>query len=254
MRTRQTSHSVRYLIAPLLVLGLLALGATAPASAGSSIVGQTANAGVRLDGVQVPSGTTLISPAVVRTGDSAAIIHLRNGSVVAVLPGSIAHFEADGDGRVVLAVEAGEVAYADSLGEVVNLGEGSEAVWAFQDSQIGEGAAAAEGQERLCELKDSTPAKFQLCTLTNPDSSECSWTVLMVPVNEVPTYLDISAVYAGKDRNELGLSNNCRPEPIAGGLSTGAKVGIGIGAAVLAAVFIDEIDDDDKPPASPITP
>jgi len=136
---------------------------------------------------------------------------------------------------------------------VVNLGEGGEAMWAFQEGQIGEGAAAAEGQERLCELKDSTPAKFQLCTLTNPGSSECSWTLLMVPVSEVPTYLDISAVYAGEDRNDLGLSENCRPEPIAG-MSTAAKVGIGIGAAVLAAGIIEEIDDEDKPPASPITP
>jgi hypothetical protein len=248
-----TSRAPGLSIAPLLVMGLLALGAAAPASAGSSIVGQTANAGVRLDGVQVPSGTTLISPAVVRTGDSAAIIHLRNGSVVAVLPRSIAHFEADGSGMVMLAVEAGEVAYADLLGEVVNLCECGEAMWAFQEGQIGEGAATAEGQERLCELKDSTPAKFQLCTLTNPDSAECSWTLLMVPVSEGPTYLDISAVYAGEDRNDLGLSENCRPEPIAG-MSTLAKVGIGIGAAVLAAVIIEEIDDEDKPPASPITP
>ena len=49
-------------------------------------VGQTASADTRVDGIQVPSGTTLISPAVVEAGASGAVIHLRHGEVIAMAP------------------------------------------------------------------------------------------------------------------------------------------------------------------------
>ncbi len=42
------------------------------------------------------------------------------------------------------------------------------------------------------------------------------------------------------------------PSAGGGGLSTGAKIGIGIGAAAGAAVLINELDDDDEPAASPV--
>lgn len=247
----------------VLLIALL-VPASGPATAGpdvavdpgvAPIVGQVVSAEAWLDGVAVPSGTTMLSPAEVRTGANPAILHLADGSVMALLPESAAELVVTASGRLELTVAAGTVAYADEGGQVVELGVPARAVWAFRraavDDQIGEGASTAEDEERLCELVDWTPAKYQLCTVTDPDHSSCAWELLVVPASEAPELVGTRAVYAGTDRNDLGLDENCKEE--VAGLPLPAKIGIGIGAAALGAYVIDEIDDEEGP-ASPVTP
>ncbi|MGB5753511.1 MAG: hypothetical protein WBN87_11670, partial [Thermoanaerobaculia bacterium] len=122
-------------------------------------VGQTASADARVDGIRVPSGTTLISPAVVETGDEAAILHLSNGEVVAVAPHSTAVL-ASVDSGIQLAVERGNVAYTNNDGASETLST-TEAILVAQQGQIQAGGRIApedddaeEAEERLCELQD----------------------------------------------------------------------------------------------------
>lgn len=247
------------LLTAVLVAGVLVMASLPAAAApdvGAGVVGQVVSAKAYLDGVEVPSGTTLLSPAVVRTGTAPAILHLADGSVVALLAGSTARFELTPAGRLELVVEAGRVAYADERGEVVELAEPARAVWAFAgaallgpEGQIGEGAATSEDEERLCDLIDWTAAKYQLCTVTDPDDSSCAWELLVVPASEAPELVGVSAVYAGTDRNDLGLDEDCK-ERVGAWLPLAAKVGIGIGAAALGACIAAEIDEEEKP-ASP---
>ena len=80
-------------------------------------VGQTASPEARVDGIWVPSGTALLSPATVETGDAPAVVHLSTGEVVAVAPRSSAIL-ASVDGGVRLAVQRGRIAYTSETGEV----------------------------------------------------------------------------------------------------------------------------------------
>ena len=241
------------LFIPLFILLVLAAG---PAGA-ASVVGRTVSAGARLDGVAVPSGTTLLSPAVVQAGSAPAILHLRNGSVVAVAPQSVVRFEVGDDGRLRMSVEAGQVAYADPVGEVVELAEHDAAIWSAgsrasrqAEAQIGEGAPATEEQVRLCELIDWTEEKWELCTRTDRDASSCDRRLLIVPESEALPLVGTKAVYAG-EKNDLGLDVQCRSKKA--GVGLGTKIGFGIGAG-LGAWLIDEVESDDEPPASPVTP
>jgi hypothetical protein len=212
-------------------------------------VGQTASADARVDGIRVPSGTTLISPAVVETGDSGAVLHLSNGEVVAVAPQSTA-VVASVDGGVQLAVQKGNVAYTDKAGEVATLST-TETMLVSQEGEIQEGArmdTAGGENERLCELQDWTSALWQTCRITDPKDKDCEWDYLEVPMSEVPQYLDRTALLACKDRNDLDLDCDCKNPK--GAFAWWIPVAAIAGGAVLYTI----IEEDDEDPASPSQP
>ena len=212
-------------------------------------IGQTATAGAKVDGVRVPSGTTLLSPARVETGSSPAIVHLSNGRVLAFSEKTDAVVESIG-GDVRLDVRSGNVAYSDGSGEVAFL-SASNSLLLDQEGQIQEGArvseaASAENTERLCELQDWTAELWQACTGPNRKEADCAWELLEVATSVAPTYVGKTAYLACKDRNPLDLTCDCRPPA-----AIWWKVGAGVGAA--AGLYL-LIDDDDEKSASPTTP
>ncbi len=235
------------LLGPFLVVaGVLALCASPGVAA--IAIGQTATAGAKVDGVQVPSGTTLLSPARVETGTSPAVVHLSNGRVLAFSEETDAMVESVG-GDVRLDVRSGSVAYTDGSGEVAFL-TASNSVQLDQEGQIQEGARvsepASEDSERLCQLQNWTAELWQACTGPNRKDADCAWELLEVAASLAPTYIGKTAYFACKDRNPLDLSCDCKPAVIAWW-----KVGAGVGAA--AGLYL-LIDDDDETPASPTTP
>ena len=212
-------------------------------------VGQTATVGAKVDGLRVPSGTTLLSPALIETGDTPAVVHLSSGQVLALAQQTSA-VVSDVDGGLQVQVQAGNVAYSDQSGEVTLLAENSTTML-NQEGQIQEGervstAGAAEGDESLCQLQNWSQAQWQKCTVTDPKSGDCDWTLLEVPMSEVPQYLDINSYLSCKDRNPLGLNCECGIKVIPWWI-------VGAGAAAAAGLIII-IDDDDPKPASPTTP
>ena len=211
-------------------------------------VGQTASADARVDGIRVPSGTTLISPAVVETGDSVAVLHLSNGEVVAVAPQSTA-VVASVDGGVQLAVQKGNVAYTDGAGAMATLSR-TETVLVSQEGQIQEGAriGADDEEEDLCELQEWTAPLWQTCRFDDPDDNDCDWDLLEVPMSEVPQYLDKTAVLACDDRNDLDLDCDCKKRK--GAFWWWIPLAAVAGGAVLYTV----IEEDDEEPASPSQP
>lgn len=211
-------------------------------------VGQTASADTRVDGIQVPSGTTLISPATVEAGDSGAVIHLNNGKVVAIAPQSTA-VVASVDNGVQLAVQKGNVAYTNNAGAMETLST-TETMLVSQEGQIQQGARIGEDdeEEELCELQDWTAILWQKCRYDDPDDDDCDWELLEIPMSEVPQYLDKTAVLACKDRNDLELDCNCKDR--GGAFAWWIPVAAVVGGVVLYEI----IDDDDEESASPSTP
>ena len=129
-------------------------------------VGQTASADTRVDGIRVPSGTTLLSPAVVESGDGGAVIHLSHGEVIAMAPQTIA-VVARAENGIRLAVQQGNVAYTDNAGAVATLSS-TETVLVSQEGAIqqGERINSEEGEERLCELDDWSEDRWMDCRYT----------------------------------------------------------------------------------------
>jgi len=211
-------------------------------------VGQTASARVTVDGTRVPSGTTLISPAVVETGDSGAVVHLNNGEVVAIAPQTTAVVASVGNG-VRLAVQKGNVAYTNNAGVMETLSS-TETLLVSQEGQIqqGERIYDEDEEERLCELHDWTAVWWQTCRHDDPDDDDCEWSLLKIPEPEVPRYLEKTALLACDDRNDLDLDCDCRK--LAGFFVWWVPVAAVAGGAVLYNV----ITEDDEKPASPSQP
>jgi hypothetical protein len=100
-------------------IALLALTAGAALAAGA-VLGSVVTNGANIDGVSVPSGTSLMSPARIQTGVETAIVHLRGGRVLAVDPATIARLELK-NGATQVTVERGAVRYIDPSGRQATL-------------------------------------------------------------------------------------------------------------------------------------
>ena len=271
--TRSTNYSRSILLVAAVLMLVPVLVTPAGAVTG---IGQIATSGARLDGVAVPSGTTLLSPSLVETDVTPAILHLRNGQVIALGAESAARLEGLASGAVRVVVKVGRISMVRPSGGAMTLSENS----AFVMSQEGEpelagqqelagaqeGEASTEEAEepevRLCELVDSTPEKFMLCTIDDPGFEECDWELLKVPESKVPNYLNISSVYASTHMNGIGMDEHCKERlvgkiwpvkiwpvkiwPVEGGISVGPAIG--------SVVLVEVIEDDDEEPASPSTP
>ena len=146
---------MRRFLSVLVIAGLLTpMLPVAPAHA-VFVLGQIATNGAKLDGIAVPSGTTILDPSTIATGDSPAVIHLGNGMVIAMAPHSSASFSGAGSGSVAMAVDSGEVAMRDVSGSPTIVKAGSSTVLAVQQGggvqqgetkdEDDEAAAAAAG-------------------------------------------------------------------------------------------------------------
>lgn len=245
-------------VASLTVVALVVavLGPISAPAAAAVAVGQTATPNATVDGIQVPSGTTLLSPALVEAAGAPTVIHLTNGQVLALTEDARAMIESTNTGAIQVSVESGQMGYADETGTVTTVASNNLIVL-DKAGQVGEGArisstsSGQEDEERLCQLQDSTPARFTQCNdKDTKDDEDCDWELLEVPMSEVPKYLDVDSLLACDDRNPLDLDCNCQIEA-AGYLWW--KVAGGALTAAVGYRIIDGKDDDEKP-ASPTTP
>jgi hypothetical protein len=143
------------------------LGLVTAAASAATALGQTASPGTLVDGLRVPSGTTLVSPALVATGSSPAIVHLRNGRVVAVGEESEVRLNSTTSGAVEVSVHAGQITYRAASGSVMTVAA-KELVLLDQEDPVQEGARVEAAEERLCELQNWTAALWKLCTVDDP--------------------------------------------------------------------------------------
>ena len=88
---------------------------------GSVPLGQVVARTVEIDGISVPSGTTVLSGNVIQTRESPAGIHLKGRRVVQLAANSRAEAEADAAGGIKLTLQAGTLSMRTDTGEILTL-------------------------------------------------------------------------------------------------------------------------------------
>lgn len=232
----------------------------------SAILGKVLSTGVEVDGIEVPSGTTLLAPTSLRTTSSPASIHLSGRRVLRMAQESQARFESQPSGGVQVAVLAGALSYLDGGGEVVTLGRDDTALL-DQEEIVGEGMRISEEEPtvEMCELqKTDDPAKVAEC-LADPSSDGCDWETINPSYSQVDGLLDHSVFASVEGLDDYFTAQGTSPDDelvvfdcdeaaaaaliaagaVAGGLGAAGIAGIAVGSA-LGIVLIDDAISDDQ--------
>ena len=81
------------------------------------VLGHVTSIGVRVDGLSVPSGTTLLSKTtLVSTSEHPASVHLGSGQTIQLHKDSSAYVERLGSGQLSVAVQTGALTYVSAAG------------------------------------------------------------------------------------------------------------------------------------------
>ncbi len=240
--------------ARVLFVGAVLLGSAFAGAASGTVLGQTMTAGARMDGVLMPSGGTISSPATISTEALPVIVSLTSGQVLTLGLNSAASFQTLADGQVRVAVDEGTLAYQDPAGGVMQLAA-NQVLYASAQG-IGTGAqVGSESEEtvRLCHLDNTDPTERAECA-EKPKASQCDWSPIDVPAAMVPQH------EAAGDRTPeaLDLPQDCHRDAAAwpwfAALAPLAKVGVVVGVAGGGVVLADQIEGDDPSPATQTTP
>ena len=114
-----------------------------------AVLGQVIGPNMTMDGISVPSGTTLLNETMLKTGSSVAAVHLAIGAVLQLGESSSAYFKELTSGEVRVSVETGSLSFREE-GEVVTLAADGEVTIPQQHTgkpvtAQQQGAAAAAG-------------------------------------------------------------------------------------------------------------
>ncbi len=122
-----------------LLFCVILLSSTAFAQSRSAIaqkaIGQVVAAGVRMDGVLVPSGTTLFSPSMLKTEARPAVVRLTTGELLQLGANSSAAFQTSGNGQITVAVNSGTLSYRVAGGSAATVA--SPASFSFPQRRTG---------------------------------------------------------------------------------------------------------------------
>ena len=189
-------------------LALVSLLVALPSVAAPIVLGQTALNSSIVDGVEVPTGTTVLSPSRIQTASAPAAVHLSTGQTLNLGPNSSARLESASGGRISLAAETGTVEVGTQDGEVFQLA--LNAVAMLDDNEPGSGQDVV--MIEVCD-KDGNLIEWDAADIKN-----CK----------------------GCDLPENGV---CKDKPTLLGISVPVAIGIGVGAGVLGFVIADDDDD-----------
>jgi len=123
-------------------------------------IGQIVASGVRLDGVPVPSGTTLFSPSLLKTDARPAIVRLATGDVLQLGANSSAVFQTTGNGQIAVAVNTGTLSYRVQTGTTANAV--SPASLSFPQRRTGTPVSGGSGGVSAVLMQPGTKGSFEL--------------------------------------------------------------------------------------------
>lgn len=210
------------------------------------ILGQVVASSVYVDGLSMPSGTTVLNKTVVNTIDNPATIHLNNGQILKINRNSSAYLEGANEGQVRVAVRSGTVSYRDSdKGLMTALPDsviafGGEITSVNTDSESGLKMVLvekAEAGQRIIKLNDTAGLKpNQNIMLQSLDGK-----VLEVKAQdsiEGNKVMLTAALHNSYGVNSPVTASAIPAAPQAAGISQGAKVGILLGIVVAAGAAV----------------
>jgi len=211
------------------------------------ILGQVVASTVYVDGLSMPSGTTVLNKTVVNTIDNPATIHLNNGQILKINRNSSAYLEGADAGQVTVAVRSGTVSYRDSdkglmtaLPDSVIAFGGEITSSVNTDSESGLKMVLiekAEAGQRIIKLNDTAGLKpNQNIMLQSLDGK-----ILEVKAQdsiEGNSVMLTAALHNSYGVNSPVTASAIPAAPQAAGISNGAKVGILLGVVVAAGAAI----------------
>ena len=210
------------------------------------ILGQVVASTVYVDGLSMPSGTTVLNKTVVSTVNDPATIHLHNGQILKINRNSSAYLEGADAGQVRVAVRSGTVSYRDSdKGLMTALPDsviafGGEITSANTDSESGLKMVLvekAEAGQRIIKVNDTAGLKpNQNIMLQSLDGK-----ILEVKAQdsiEGNSVMLTAALHNSYGVNSPVTASAIPAAPQAAGISQGAKVGIILGIVVAAGAAI----------------
>ena len=201
----------------------------------TTVLGQLALNGARIDGAPAPTGTTLISPSRLQTGDEASVVHLSTGGRLYLGPHSGAELETTETGEISVSANAGLVQLSGSRGEVMILAYNA---LATIDQ---EGEVQTNPEQRVCVLVSSGNKSSGDCAADH-GLKACEWE------ESTSGELEEGDVYFVPADDE----EECEADK---GIAAWVW---GAGGAAAAVVLADELesddDDDSVVPVSPFHP
>ncbi len=95
----------------------------------SPVLGQVLSNTFSLDGLSLPSGSTLLTDTLLKTTTSPAVVHLSEGQTIELARNSSAYFERTEAGQIRVVVRSGLLAYRTESGEIFTVPVGGELVF-----------------------------------------------------------------------------------------------------------------------------
>lgn len=235
---------------------------------------------VSMDGVLVPSGTTLLPNTTLKTIEDPAFVHLERGQILRFDRGSSAYFERNASGDTKVTVRSGTVAFRTANAETWRVGPDSVILFTPEGAVTNSQQVAvilaepAQAGSKIIVVNDTLPLEAKkLLLLQSPDgqireihfieSFSGNQVTLTAPLqNSFPAnsalIQDVALVQAamaggvsvvgaaGGASAGATLPGVVAPTAAGAGLSTGAIVGIVVAAAVGGTVAAVAIGGEEK--------
>lgn len=263
MKKTMCLASLAFCLSTLTLTSLLSL----PPSA--RILGLIISPEVEVDGVKVPSGTTLLDEALVESGADPAVIHLNAGGVVQLDRNSSASFERTPAGDIEIAVESGTITLSTAGGVwtidskhfvVVPEKEQGKPV-ALNGSVVAVLTGPAAAGDRQLQVNDASkidPAFPILVTSRTGGAQEMheirgteGHTLQLVRTLE-NSFESLALISQG---DEAAAAGEATPSAASGGQVDWQTIGIVAGAAAGGtAIIIPAVKKDEEASPSPIRP
>ena len=239
-------------------------GPTAFAAPGSAaVLGQDISPDMTMDGISVPSGTTLLNETLLQTGSTVAAVHLGIGSVLELGESSSAYFKRLPSGEVRVSVETGSLSLLRE-GEVVTLSADDKVTIPQQTGK----PVATQEQGVVAVLVEDAGSGVLMLQVDDVSRIDLSQPILVKSRDsETQEVRYIASIQGTTVTVKAGLTSSFQAQdliiqgdraaaapPAAKGLSTAALVAILAGAGAGAGAIVYVVTKEEEEPPSPITP
>lgn len=209
------------------------------------VLGQVISNTVQMDGMSVPSGTTVLNKTVLKTTKDPAFIHLGKGQVIQLNKNSSAYFEKTPSQAVQVSVRSGTLSYRSASGKVVTAAP--ESVIVFQAQALPVADRQLEGLRTvLVERAEEGEDTIQVNDASRIDPSRPI--LLRSPDGGIQEIHYVEAIERNSVKLTAPLENTFEANtrviqdrevveqaPAAGAVEVGAAAGVSIGVAAATA-------------------
>ncbi|MBI4445091.1 MAG: hypothetical protein HY645_04210 [Acidobacteria bacterium] len=215
-----------------------------------AVLGQVIAREVELNGLRVPSGTTLLNRTVLKTTEvDRAVVHLTTGEVLEFAFSSTAYFERMPSGKTRVTVLAGSFTFINVRGELVEASVGNILSFPLPKEEVRRAATERApmqrraGQEALARRPEEGMQEEEELV-----AGRGGFGVPVLPVSSADTAMRPQGQVGG------GMGAAAAARPAAGGLSQSFTSAVSMSPASLMSAAATVAAGREEKPASPVSP